>query len=130
MYKLTDVKLLVLTDRNASHCRQDPIMEPFRATQPRMQLRFVRTRSEVYSKRSSDLDAKAKGTIEQVHRLCERARAMRAELDACNEHVAQLEEENHRWRERNSRLLTKVCLFICLARCTISTCTDSCLLAV
>ncbi|KAF8499753.1 hypothetical protein F5888DRAFT_1888734, partial [Russula emetica] len=28
-----------------------------------------------------------------------------------NEHVARLEEENRRWQERNSQLLTKVCLF-------------------
>jgi nucleoprotein TPR len=33
---------------------------------------------------------------------------MRAELDARNEHVARLEEENRRWQERSSQLLTKV----------------------
>ncbi|KAF8504723.1 hypothetical protein F5888DRAFT_1631088 [Russula emetica] len=30
-----------------------------------------------------------------------------AELDACNEHVARLEEENRRWQGRNSQLLRK-----------------------
>ncbi|KAN0111890.1 hypothetical protein V8E52_008096 [Russula decolorans] len=32
---------------------------------------------------------------------------MRAELDARNERVAQLEYENRRWQERNGQLLTK-----------------------
>jgi len=43
--------------------------------------------------------------------LREHARTMQAELDARNEHVVRLEEENRRWQERNIQLLTKVCLF-------------------
>jgi len=85
----------------------------------------LRADSEAHAKRARELDAKLKGVIEEFDPLRERARTMRAELDARNEHVARLEEENRRWQERNTQLLTKVRLFICLAR-TISTRTDSC----
>lgn len=87
----------------------------------------LRADSEAHAKRSRELDAKLKGIIEELDPLRERARTMRAELDARNEHVARLEEENRRWLERNSQLLTKVRLFICLARCTTPTRTDSCI---
>jgi nucleoprotein TPR len=53
-----------------------------------------------------------KGIIEELDPIRERACTMRAELDARNEHVARLEEENRRWQERNSQLLTKVRLFM------------------
>ena len=85
----------------------------------------LRADSEAHAKRARDLDAKLKGVIEEFDPLRDRARTMRAELDARNEHVARLEEENRRWQERNTQLLTKVRLFICFAR-TISTRTDSC----
>jgi nucleoprotein TPR len=86
----------------------------------------LRADSDAHAKRSRELDANLKGIIEELDPLRERARTMRAELDARNEHVTRLEEENRRWQERNSQLLTKVRLFMCLARCTISTRRDSC----
>ncbi len=68
----------------------------------------LRADSEAHAKRSRELDAKLKGIVEELDPLRERARTIRAELDASNEHVARLEEENRRWQERNSQLLTKV----------------------
>ena len=76
----------------------------------------LRADPKAHAKQARDLDAKLKGVIEEFDPLRERARTMRAELDARNEHVAQLEEENRRWQERNTQLLIKVCLFICLVR--------------
>lgn len=72
----------------------------------------LRADSEAHAKRSRELDAKLKGILLELDPLRERARTMRAELDARNEHVLRLEEENRRWQERNSQLLTKVCLLI------------------
>ena len=84
---------------------------------------MLRADPVAHAKQARDLDPKLKGVIEEFDPLHECARTMRAELDARNEHVAQLEEENRRWQERNTQLLTKVCLFICLVR-TISMHTD------
>lgn len=72
----------------------------------------LRADSEAHAKRWRELDVKLKGLIQELDPLRERARTMQAELDARNEHVARLEEENRRWQERNSQLLTKVRLFI------------------
>jgi nucleoprotein TPR len=52
----------------------------------------LRVDSEAHAKRSHELDAKLKLIIEKLDLLRERARTMRAELDACNKHVARLEE--------------------------------------
>jgi nucleoprotein TPR len=74
----------------------------------------LRAVSDAHSKRSCELDAKLNGIIQKLDPLRERARTMRAELDARYEHVARPEEENRRRQERNSQLLTKVHLFISL----------------
>jgi nucleoprotein TPR len=44
--------------------------------------------SDAHAKQSRELDAKLKGTIEELDPLRERARTMRAQLDARNVHVA------------------------------------------
>ncbi|KAH9977476.1 hypothetical protein BJV74DRAFT_946992 [Russula compacta] len=67
----------------------------------------LRADSEAHAKRWRELDVKLKGLIQELDPLRERARTMQAELDARNEHVTRLEEENRRWQERNSQLLTK-----------------------
>jgi chromosome segregation ATPase len=72
----------------------------------------LRADSEAHAKRWRELDVKLKGLIQELDPLREHARTMQAELGARNEHVARLEEENRRWQERNSQLLTKVRLFI------------------
>ena len=71
----------------------------------------LRADSDAHAKRSRELDARLKGLLQELDPLRERASTMRAELDSRNEHVARLEEENRRWQERNSQLLTKVRLF-------------------
>ena len=86
----------------------------------------LRADSEAHSKRSRELDVKLKGLIQELDPLRESARTMRAELDARSEHVARLEEENRRWQERNSHLLSKVRLFICLSRRKIFMLTNLC----
>ena len=69
----------------------------------------LRADSEAHAKRSRELDSKLKSVLLELDPLRERARTIQAELDARNEHVTRLEEENRRWQERNSQLLTKVC---------------------
>lgn len=51
------------------------------------------------AKRSRDLDPNILRFTFLLHPLRERPRTMRAELDARNEDVSRLEEENHRSQE-------------------------------
>lgn len=67
----------------------------------------LRADSEAHAKRSRELDIRLKNVLQELDPLRERARTMQAELDARNEHVTRLEEENRRWQERNNQLLTK-----------------------
>lgn len=84
----------------------------------------LRADSEAHAKRSRELDVKLKALIQEVDPLRERAHTVQAELVARNEHVGRLEEENRRWQERNSQLLTKVRSLICFL-CAVSTRADS-----
>jgi nucleoprotein TPR len=68
----------------------------------------LRADSEAHAKRSRELDTKLKSVLQELDPLRERARTMQGELEARTEHVTRLEEENRRWQERNSQLLTKV----------------------
>ncbi|KAI9449362.1 hypothetical protein BJY52DRAFT_1215953 [Lactarius psammicola] len=67
----------------------------------------LRADSEAHAKRSRELDIKLKNVLQELDPLRERTRTLQAELDARNEHVTRLEEENRRWQERNNQLLTK-----------------------
>ncbi|KAH8980106.1 hypothetical protein EDB92DRAFT_1901586 [Lactarius akahatsu] len=67
----------------------------------------LRADSEAHAKRSRELDIKLKSVLQELDPLRDRARTVQAELDARNEHVTRLEEENRRWQERNSQLLSK-----------------------
>ena len=69
---------------------------------------MLRTDAGAHAKRSRELDTKLKNLLQELDPLRERSHTLQAELDARNEHVARLEEENRRWQERNSQLLTKV----------------------
>lgn len=84
----------------------------------------LRADSEAHAKRSRELDTRLKAVLHELDPLRERARTVQAELDAQNEHVARLEDENRRWQERNSQLLTKV-RPSSVAYCAISTCANS-----
>ena len=72
----------------------------------------LRADSEAHAKRSRELDTQLKAVLHELDPLRERARTVQAELDARNEHVVRLEDENRRWQERNTQLLTKVRPFI------------------
>ena len=50
--------------------------------------------------------------LQELNPLREQAHTMQAELDARNEHVTRLEEENRRWQECNDQLLTRYGLFV------------------
>lgn len=73
----------------------------------------LRADAGAHAKRSRELDIKLKTLLQELDPLRERSRTLQAELDAQNEHVARLEEENRRWQERNNQLLTKVRSSIC-----------------
>ena len=77
----------------------------------------LRADSEAHAKRSRELDTKLKSVLQELDPLRERARTMQGELEARKEHVTRLEEENRRWQERNSQLLTKVCFVHFALRC-------------
>jgi nucleoprotein TPR len=85
----------------------------------------LRADSEAHAKRSRELDVKLKTLIQELDPLRERARTMKAELDARNEQVGRLEEENRRWQERNSQLLTKV-TYPSVVCCAVVARADSC----
>lgn len=68
----------------------------------------LRADSEAHAKRSRELDIKLKSVLQELDPLRERARTLQGELEARKEHVTRLEEENRRWQERNSQLLSKV----------------------
>jgi nucleoprotein TPR len=50
--------------------------------------------------------------LQELDPLRERARTTQGELEARKEHVTRLEEENRRWQERNSQLLSMVSPFL------------------
>ncbi|KAH9018599.1 TPR/MLP1/MLP2-like protein-domain-containing protein [Lactarius pseudohatsudake] len=80
----------------------------------------LRADSEAHAKRSRELDIKLKSVLQELDPLRDRARTVQAELDARNEHVTRLEEENRRWQERNSQLLSKVLIALGLVFTTLT----------
>ncbi|KAI0260660.1 hypothetical protein BC834DRAFT_925773 [Gloeopeniophorella convolvens] len=67
----------------------------------------LRADAEAHARRARELDARLKGVLAELDPLRARAHEVQAELDARAAHVARLEEENRRWQERNSQLLSK-----------------------
>ncbi|KAG6330667.1 hypothetical protein ID866_8422 [Astraeus odoratus] len=67
----------------------------------------LRADCETYSKRARELDAKLKTLSTELEPTKEEARVARAELQARDAQIAQLQGESKRWQERNSQLLSK-----------------------
>ncbi|KAJ7689165.1 hypothetical protein B0H17DRAFT_1012272 [Mycena rosella] len=67
----------------------------------------LRTDSENHLKRSRELEAKLRQLSAQLNPAKEQARVAQAELEARNGQMARLEEENRKWQERNTQLLSK-----------------------
>ncbi|KAF8132213.1 TPR/MLP1/MLP2-like protein-domain-containing protein [Mycena galopus ATCC 62051] len=67
----------------------------------------LRAESENHQKRSKELEAKLKQLSAQLNPAKEQARVAQAELEARNSQMARLEEENRKWQERNTQLLSK-----------------------
>lgn len=72
----------------------------------------LRSECEMYAKRASELDAKLKQLSMELEPAKEQARVAQAELEARDMQLKRLEEENRRWQERNTQLLSKVSLFL------------------
>ncbi len=70
----------------------------------------LRAESERHAKRVKQLDVQLKELSSQLEPAKEQARVAQAELEAGKVHIQRLEEENKRWQERNTQLLSKVCL--------------------
>jgi nucleoprotein TPR len=68
----------------------------------------LRSDCENYAKRSRDLDAKLKQLSAELDPAKEQARMAQAELEARDMQLKRLEEENRRWQDRNTQLLSKV----------------------
>lgn len=67
----------------------------------------LRTESERHAKRVKQLDVQLRQLSSELEPAKEQARVAQAELEAGKEHIQRLEEENKRWQERNSHLLSK-----------------------
>ncbi|KAJ7132943.1 hypothetical protein C8R46DRAFT_1181193 [Mycena filopes] len=67
----------------------------------------LRTDCENHAKRSRELEAKLKQLSAQLNPAKEQARVAQAELEARASQMALLEEENRKWQERNTQLLSK-----------------------
>ncbi|KAJ6508423.1 hypothetical protein C8R45DRAFT_1069158 [Mycena sanguinolenta] len=67
----------------------------------------LRTESENHAKRARELDARLKQLSAQLNPAKEQARVAQAELEARTSQMARLEEENRKWQERNTQLLSK-----------------------
>lgn len=63
---------------------------------------------EMYAKRSRELEAKLQQLSAELDPAREQARIATAELEARDSQLKRLEEENRRWQERNTQLLSKV----------------------
>ncbi|OCH84090.1 hypothetical protein OBBRIDRAFT_808494 [Obba rivulosa] len=68
----------------------------------------LRADCEAQARRARDLDAKLRQLSGELEPTKEQLRFARAELEAKEQHIKRLEEENLKWKERNSQLLTKV----------------------
>lgn len=68
----------------------------------------LRAESENHAKRSRELEAKLKQLSAQLNPAKEQARVAQAELEARTRQMTRLEEENRKWQERNTQLLSKV----------------------
>jgi nucleoprotein TPR len=68
----------------------------------------LRSDCERHAKRARDLETKLQQLSSELDPVKEQARIAGAELEARGNQVKRLEEENRRWQERNSQLLSKV----------------------
>lgn len=75
----------------------------------------LRADCESYARKSRDLEAKLKQLTEQLDPAKEEARIAQAELGASKMQLNRLEEENRKWQERNSQLLSKVGTACCFS---------------
>ncbi|KAK7048611.1 protein MLP1 [Favolaschia claudopus] len=67
----------------------------------------LRAESENHAKRSRELEARLKQLSAQLNPAKEQARVAQAELEARKSQMTRLEEENRKWQERNTQLLSK-----------------------
>ncbi|KII91087.1 hypothetical protein PLICRDRAFT_28915 [Plicaturopsis crispa FD-325 SS-3] len=67
----------------------------------------LRSDCESHAKRSRELDAKLKQLSAELDPVKEQARVAQAELASRDAQLKRLEEENRRWQERNTQLLSK-----------------------
>ncbi|KAK2465728.1 hypothetical protein APHAL10511_002272 [Amanita phalloides] len=67
----------------------------------------LRADCENHAKRARELENKLKQSSQELEPAKEQSRAVQAELEASKAHILRLEEENRRWQERNSQLLSK-----------------------
>lgn len=68
----------------------------------------LRADCDRYKKRSRELDSQLKQLSTELEPAKEQARIAQAELEARDVQVKRLEDENRRWQERNTQLLSKV----------------------
>ena len=73
----------------------------------------LRADCEIYQKKSRDLEARLKKASAELDPVKEQARNAQAELQASIAQVQRLEQESRSWQERNTQLLSKVCI-LCL----------------
>ena len=72
----------------------------------------LRAESDAHARKARQLETSLNQLQAELNPLKEEARTLRAELDAKNSQISRLEDENRQWKERNSQLLTKVCLIV------------------
>jgi len=68
----------------------------------------LRADCENHARKSRELEAKLKQLSQELDPAKEKSRIAQAELEACKAQLTRLEEESHKWQERNSQLLSKV----------------------
>lgn len=68
----------------------------------------LRADCENHARKSRDLEKKLQDLSTQLDPAKEQARIAQAESAASKSQVKRLEEENRRWQERNTQLLSKV----------------------
>ena len=71
----------------------------------------LRSDCDTYSKRARQLEAELRKVTAELEPIKENLRVSQAEVEAKDQQIKLLENESRRWQERNTQLLTKVCLY-------------------
>lgn len=72
----------------------------------------LRSDCDTYSKRARQLEAELRKVTAELEPIKEKLRVSQAEVEAKDQQIKLLENESRRWQERNTQLLTKVCLYV------------------